>query len=192
MRRTEELKAKIKGMARVGLDGTPCTHEWDGTTLIVTSASGTTSADLKGKTGDKGEPGYTPQKNVDYFDGKDGKDGYTPIKDVDYFDGKGVTVVDVKESTDMGGANIVTFSDGSKLTVRNGEKGADGTMSFEELTDEQKASLKGADGYTPRKGVDYNDGYTPVRGVDYWTASDKAQMVSDVLNSLPTWNGGSY
>ena len=115
MRRTEELKAKLKGMARVGLDGTPCTHEWDGTTLIVTSASGTTSADLKGKTGDKGEPGYTPQKGVDYFD------GYTPRKDVDYFDGKGVTVVDVKESTDMGGENIVTFSDGTTLTVRNGK-----------------------------------------------------------------------
>ncbi len=29
--------------------------------------------------------GYTPQKGVDYFDGKD---GYTPQKDVDYFDGK--------------------------------------------------------------------------------------------------------
>lgn len=189
MRRTEELKAKLKGTARVGLDGTPCTHEWDGTTLIVTSASGTSFADLKGDKGDQGVAGYTPQKNVDYFDGKD---GYTPQKNVDYFDGKGVSIADVKESTENGGANVVTFSDGSKLIVRNGEKGADGTMSFEELTDEQKASLKGADGYTPRKGVDYDDGYTPVKGVDYWTASDKAQVVSDVLNSLPTWNGGSY
>lgn len=40
-----------------------------------------------------GEDGYTPQKGVDYFDGKDGvdgkngKDGYSPIKGVDYFDG---------------------------------------------------------------------------------------------------------
>lgn len=32
--------------------------------------------------GAKGEPGYTPIKGVDYFDGKD---GYTPIKGVDYF-----------------------------------------------------------------------------------------------------------
>lgn len=31
-----------------GKDGTPCTHSWDGTTLTVTSASGTSSADLKG------------------------------------------------------------------------------------------------------------------------------------------------
>ena len=38
----------------------------------------------------KGEPGYTPVKGVDYFDGKDGKDGkdgYTPVKGIDYFDG---------------------------------------------------------------------------------------------------------
>lgn len=44
-----------------------------------------------------GEPGYTPQKGVDYFDGKtpvkgvdyfDGEPGYTPQKGVDYFDGK--------------------------------------------------------------------------------------------------------
>lgn len=39
----------------------------------------------------KGEDGYTPQKDVDYFDGKDGedgKDGHTPQKGIDYFDGK--------------------------------------------------------------------------------------------------------
>lgn len=159
MRRTEELKAKIKGMARVGLDGTPCTHEWDGTTLIVTSASGTTSADLKGDKGDKGDKGEVGSVGATGAKGDKGDKG------------------DQGEKGEKGD---------------KGEKGADGTMSFEKLTDEQKASLKGADGYTPRKGVDYNDGYTPVRGVDYWTATDKEQMVSDVLNSLPTWNGGSY
>lgn len=29
-------------------------------------------------------------------------------------------------------------------------------------------------------------GYTPVRGVDYWTAADKAAIVADVLEALPT------
>ena len=37
-----------------GRDGVSVTHEWDGTTLTVTSASGTTSADLKGPKGDTG------------------------------------------------------------------------------------------------------------------------------------------
>lgn len=64
-----------------------------------------------------------------------------------------------------------------------GDPGKDGTMSFEDLTDEQKASLKGDKG---------EKGDTPVKGTDYWTASDKAQIVNDVLNALPTWNGGSY
>lgn len=37
-----------------GADGVSATHEWDGTVLKVTSASGTSSADLKGEKGDSG------------------------------------------------------------------------------------------------------------------------------------------
>ena len=33
------------------------------------------------------------------------------------------------------------------------------------------------------------DGYTPQRGVDYWTEADKQQMVQDVINALPVYNG---
>lgn len=44
-----------KGMS--GEDGIPCTHSWNDTTLTVTSASGTSSADLKGEKGEKGEKG---------------------------------------------------------------------------------------------------------------------------------------
>lgn len=40
-----------------GGDGMSCFHSWDGTKLSVTSASGTTSADLKGNKGDKGDTG---------------------------------------------------------------------------------------------------------------------------------------
>lgn len=80
------------------------------------------------------------------------------------------------------------------------------------------AGVPGADGYTPTvsatksektttvtivnktgtttatilDGLDGQDGYTPVRGTDYWTASDKAEIVQDVLDALPTWNGGDY
>ena len=43
-----------------------------------------------------------------------------------------------------------------------------------------------------KDGTNGADGKTPVKGTDYWTASDKAEMVSDVLSALPTWNGGSY
>lgn len=80
--------------------------------------------------------GYTPIKGVDYFDGKDGKDGadgYTPQKNVDYFDGKdgidgtSVTVKSVSESTADGGSNVVTFSDGNTMTIKNGSKGSKGS-----------------------------------------------------------------
>lgn len=40
-----------------GRDGVSATHSWSGTTLTVTSASGTSSADLKGDRGEKGDPG---------------------------------------------------------------------------------------------------------------------------------------
>jgi hypothetical protein len=52
---------------------------------------------IRGFKGDKGDNGYTPIKDIDYFDGKDGYipikgkdyfDGYTPVKGKDYFDGK--------------------------------------------------------------------------------------------------------
>ncbi len=33
------------------------------------------------------------------------------------------------------------------------------------------------------------DGYTPVRSIDYWTEADKAEMVADVLAALPIYNG---
>lgn len=40
-----------------GKDGISVTHSWDGTTLTLTSASGTSSVDLKGEKGDKGDKG---------------------------------------------------------------------------------------------------------------------------------------
>lgn len=33
------------------------------------------------------------------------------------------------------------------------------------------------------------DGYTPERGVDYWTEADRQQMVQDVIDALPVYNG---
>ena len=59
-----------------GKDGVSATHSWNGTVLTVTSASGTSAADLKGEKGDTGEPGPA---------GANGNDGYTPVKGTDYF-----------------------------------------------------------------------------------------------------------
>lgn len=107
---------------------------------------------IKGKDGKDGIDGYTPVKGVDYFDGTNGKDGA---------DGTSVTVSSVTESTTDGGSNVVTFSDGKTLTVKNGTKGS-----------------AGADG---AKGA---DGKTPVKGVDYFNEADKAEFSEYIASEL--------
>lgn len=50
----EWLASLVGGKGKPGIpgdNGTSCTHTWDGTVLTVTSASGTSSSDLKGKDG---------------------------------------------------------------------------------------------------------------------------------------------
>lgn len=34
------------------------------------------------------------------------------------------------------------------------------------------------------------DGKTPVKGIDYFTATDKTEMVNSVIAALPKYNGG--
>ena len=67
----EEHKEELKGAdgqdGAKGTDGISATHSWNGTTLTITSASGTSSADLKGETGAKGTDGHTPVKGTDYW-----------------------------------------------------------------------------------------------------------------------------
>lgn len=97
-----ELKGADGKDGSSGANGVSCTHSWNGTILTITSASGTTSANLKGETGSPGvagKDGYTPIKGKDYFDGangKDGIDGKTPIKGEDYY-----TEADKKEMVQL-------------------------------------------------------------------------------------------
>lgn len=72
------------------------------------------------------------------------------------------------------------------LKGEKGDKGADGTVAFDELTDAQKAMLKG------EKGDAGDNGYTPQRGVDYYTEDDKNEMVSLVISALPNGDEVMY
>jgi hypothetical protein len=92
-----------------------------------------------------------------------GPKGDTPEKGVDYFDGTSVTVSNVSTSSADGGSNVVTFSDGKTLTVKNGSKGSKG-----------------------------DKGDAPVKGTDYFTEADKAEIVADVVaevteNEIPDY-----
>ena len=64
------------------------------------------------------------------------------------------------------------------LKGKKGDKGD--PFVFENFTPEQIKLLKGADGYTPKKGVDYFDGKTPVKGVDYKDGTDGYTPVKGV------------
>ena len=67
-----------------GKDGISATHSWNGTVLTMTSASGTSSADLKGEKGDKGDKGAKGEQGIPGPGGPAGSDGKTPEYGVDY------------------------------------------------------------------------------------------------------------
>ena len=62
-----------------GEDGVSATHSWNGTTLTITSASGTSSANLKGEQGIQGLQGIQGEA------GPRGEAGYTPVRGTDYW-----------------------------------------------------------------------------------------------------------
>lgn len=77
----------------------------------------------KGDKGDKGDTGATgPQGPA----GADGAKGETGAAGKDGANGTSVTVKSVSESSTDGGNNVVTFSDGKTVTIKNGSKGSTG------------------------------------------------------------------
>ena len=132
-----------------------------GATISITDKDGTTTATISnGKDGAQGPAGPAGPQGEPGLTGPTGKDGAAGK------DGTSVTVKSVSESNADGGSNIVTFSDGKTLTIKNGSKGRQG-----------EPGAAGSPGAA---------GYTPVKGTDYYTDADKAEMVEAVIAALPT------
>lgn len=116
--------------------------------------------DLKGEPGDKGDPGK---------------------------DGKSITVKST--SVDSKGATIVTFSDGKTVSIARGiqgepgPKGADGVVTFESLTDDQRESIRGPEGKpgkTGSPGKNGNDGKSiTIKSQSLNTTGDRVVVFSD-------------
>ena len=155
-----------------GTDGVSATHSWNGTVLTITSASGTSSANLKGDKGDAGPQGSQGIQGIQGPQGEPGAKGDKGDPGTNGTNGtNGVGISSVTQTTTStadDGNNIVTVTltngTSSTFTVQNGSKGSNGS--------------KGD------KGDKGDAGYSPVRGTDYWTATDKAEIKSYVDDAI--------
>ena len=151
----KSLDERITELEKGGTGGTGVNGK-DGATFIPTvSPEGIISwendkglqnpepVNIKGDPGVQGEQGVPGKDGINGHDGVDGKDGENGM---DGKDGTSITVSNVTESTENGGTNIVTFSDGSILHVKNGEKGADGANGSDGKTAYQYAQDGGYTG----------------------------------------------
>lgn len=127
--------------------------------------------------------------------------------------GTSVTVTNVSESTADGGSNVVTFSDGKTLTVKNGKNGAEGKTPYiknktwwigDTDTGIKAEGTNGKDGIsathswngttltitsasgTSSANLKGDKGNTPIKGVDYFTLADQEAIVQQVITALGT------
>lgn len=117
-----------------GINGVSAQHSWNGTTLTITSASGTSSADLKGQdgvNGSDGSNGWSPTlavvedgvRRVHQVTGWVGGTGVTP--EIGQYLSHSGLVSDINQATDVRGSQGVQGIQGEK--GEKGEKGEDGT-----------------------------------------------------------------
>lgn len=153
-----------------GANGTPATHRWSGTTLYITSASGTSSANLKGDTGDKGDTGA---KGADGKDGKDGADGFSPTVDVEQIDGGHRVTI-----TDENGENTFDVMDG-----KDGQGGS-GVTSWNDLTDKPF----GVEGRDPIVWDGNTDGLESIQMMNgtLYKVSDEPIPLNEFIDSVLT------
>ena len=114
---------------------------------------------------------------------QNGEDGFSPIATVAQT-GTGAVI----SITDKNGTTTATVTNGADGTTPHIDENGNWFIGDEDTG----VNAEGKDGYTPQKGIDYFDGKTPEKGVDYFTEADKTEFVEDVLNALPTWQGGAY
>ena len=136
---TYEQKASLKG--KTGDTGeaskvVKTAYDSEGNTLI-TFNDGTTSKINRGKTGRKGDKGDSTTTSSITKSGLTTTVKFTDGKNMKIEDGKSVNVSSYRILDD--GNTEITFSDGKKAIVK---KGQDGTVKFNDLTEEQVNMLK--------------------------------------------------
>lgn len=143
-----------------GKDGISVTHKWDGTKLVIASASGTSSTDLRGAQGEKGDAfvysDFTEEQLAKLV-GPKGSQG---------------------EKGDTGPRGPKGIQGEKGDTGPQGPKGDKG--------DKGDTGPQGPRGYTGaqgERGLKGDAGKTPIVGVDYFTEADK-QEIRDYIDSV--------
>ncbi|MBR2715466.1 MAG: collagen-like protein, partial [Ruminococcus sp.] len=171
--------------------------------------------------GEDGEDGISPSITVSKTDGGTvltivsdaGIQKTTILNGDDGNDGTSISIDNINESADDDGNNIITFSDGNTLSIKNGSKGSQGEKG--EKGDKGDTGAQGKDGSSAsitvsetstgyrllvsneggsgganvsqvflNHGEKGADGYTPIKGVDYYTEDEKAQLVNEVIDTM--------
>lgn len=87
-------------------------------------------------------------------------------------------------------------SQGEEVQINKIEniKGDPGTTFIPSVSDDGILSWSNEGGLENPPSVNLRGpkGYSPKKGTDYWTATDKQEIVNDVLAALPIWTGGRY
>jgi hypothetical protein len=128
-----EISGGISG--EPGAPGESLQYNWDGTKLGIKTTSDTDYiyVDLKGEQGIQGPEGPQGPKGDTGEQGPQGDSGEQGIQGEQGPAGESITITATTSSTEDGGANTVTFSDGTVLTVYNGKTGSDvPSTSYEE------------------------------------------------------------
>lgn len=146
VKETKVIEARATVDTVIGTPSVSVSYEWideddhsQGKRLILAFSG------LKGGKGDPGNPGYTPRKNIDYFDGDDGfspavsseviPNGHrvditdsTHTESFNVMNGDdGISPTVTVETTETGSKIIITDRDGAKeVEILNGADGDDG------------------------------------------------------------------
>lgn len=100
----------------------------------------------------------------------------------------------IQYSTDNGNTwvNLIAVAELKGDTGPQGPQGETGPKGPQgEAGPKGDPGEKGGKGDPGTPGKNGADGHTPVKGTDYWTASDKAEIVAEVVSALPKYEGAT-